>query len=104
MNMKELGKEINVVNRANGWVVFSKNDWVDSYKIPTSLALIHSKVSEALEAFRNDDFDNFREELADFIIRALNLADGLEIDIDEEVYKKLEKNRQRSYRHGGKKV
>jgi NTP pyrophosphatase (non-canonical NTP hydrolase) len=103
-NFKQLGSEINEINRANGWQVCQPQDWQDTYKIPGVLALIHSEVSEALEAFRNGDQTNFSEELADVIIRVLDCASGLGLDLDSEVVKKLEKNRQRGYKHGGKRV
>jgi NTP pyrophosphatase (non-canonical NTP hydrolase) len=100
-----LSKEINEINRNNGWKVVTKEDWGDSeYKIPAIIALITSEASEALEAFRKNDYENFKEELADVIIRTLDCCGGLDIDIEEEIMKKMEKNRQRSYRHGGKRV
>lgn len=102
--MNELGREINDINRANGWAVVQPEQWEDPYKIPAILALITSETSEALEAFRKDDRKNFAEECADQIIRILDLTAGLGIDIDAEVRRKLEKNRQRQYRHGGKRV
>lgn len=55
-----------------------------------------------LEAVRNRDPDNFAEELADVLIRVLDCARGCGIDIGHEVAKKLEKNRGRGFRHGGK--
>jgi NTP pyrophosphatase (non-canonical NTP hydrolase) len=47
---------------------------------------------------------NFGEELADTLIRVLDLASGLGIDLDSAVSAKLEKNKHRGYRHGGKRV
>ena len=80
------------------------DDPVAAYKIPAILALVTSEVSEALEAFRTRDRDNFEEELADVVIRVLDLAGGLGIDLDKALQDKLLKNRQRSYRHGNKVV
>lgn len=77
---------------------------LDAYRVPAVLALIHSEVSEALEAFRKDDRDNFAEELADVVIRTLDCAGGLGIDLEKAVLAKLEKNRGRGFRHGGKRV
>lgn len=102
--MNQLAKEINEVNRNNGWNVLEPEQWEDDYKIPAILALIHSEVSEALEAFRVGDGENFEEELADVIIRVLDCAGGLDLDMDSAVESKIEKNRRRGYRHGGKKV
>lgn len=103
-NMNELAKEIILINTANGWNCTKPEQWADTYKIPAVLALVHTEVSEAVEAFREDDKVNFAEELADVIIRVLDLCGGLEIDIDTEIRKKLEKNKTRSHRHGGKRV
>ena len=98
----KLGKEIREINKANGWKVTQKIDWGKVYKVPAILALIHSEVSEALEAFRKRDKENFAEELADIVIRVLDCAPGLGIDLDKEVAQKMKANRKRAYRHGGK--
>lgn len=103
--LNELGKEILKINLDNGWDVSQPGDWQSSaYKLPAKLALITSEVSEALEAFREDDALNFAEELADTLIRVLDLTAGLGLDMDAAVRMKLEKNKGRGYRHGGKRV
>lgn len=103
--LNELGKEILKINLNNGWDVSQPGDWTASaYKLPAKLALITSEVSEALEAFRKDDSLNFAEELADTLIRVLDLSAGLGLDMDAAVRLKLEKNKGRGYRHGGKRV
>lgn len=103
--LNQLGKEILEINLANGWDVSTPMDWdMTEYKIPAKLALIVSEASEALEAYRKHDQDNFAEELADTLIRILDLSAGLEIDIDEAVRAKLEKNKGRGFRHGNKRV
>lgn len=102
--MNDLGKEILVINTNNGWNVLKPEEWENDYKVPAILALIHSEASEALEAFRKNDKENFAEELADVIIRVLDCSAGLGIDIDSTVRAKLEKNKARAYKHGGKRV
>ena len=102
--LNERADEINKINRANGWEVLTPEDWSDARRVPTVLALIHSEVSEALEGFRHDDKANFAEELADILIRVLDCSGGLGIDLDNEVRKKLAKNRERGFKHGGKRV
>ena len=101
---QRLAAEIREINRANGWRVLQPDEWEDHYKIPGILALIHSEVSEALEAFRNNDPKNFEEELADIIIRVLDCAGGLGFDLEAAVRLKMEKNRKRPFRHGGKRL
>lgn len=104
-SLNELAKEINAINLNNGWEVVRPQEWTtNKYKIPAILALIHSEASEALEAFRKDDMENFAEELADVIIRCLDCAGGMGFDMDKVVDAKLEKNRGRGYKHGGKRI
>mgnify|MGYP000663212752 CR=1 FL=1 len=102
--LNELGKEIIEINRANGWEVLKPEEWDDTYKVPAMLALITSETSEALEGFRNRDYENFKEECADQIIRILDMTTGLGIDIDTEIRNKLEKNKKRGFKHGNKKM
>lgn len=99
-----LAAEIRAVNIANGWNVVVSTDFSDTYKIPAVLALIHSEVSEALEAFRKGDEENFVEEIADVLIRTLDLAGGIEPDFEAAVLEKIERNRKRAHRHGGKRL
>ncbi|OPD36983.1 nucleotide pyrophosphohydrolase [Clostridium botulinum] len=68
--------------------------------IATRLMLIVSEVSEALEGIRKDNIDNFKEELADIVIRVADLAGGLDIDLEKEIKNKMEKNKNRPYKHG----
>ncbi|MFA6306916.1 MAG: hypothetical protein WCV70_03085 [Patescibacteria group bacterium] len=65
------------------------------------IALIHSEVSEAMEAYRRKKMngkDGFAEELADAIIRILHLAGVYKIDLEKEIIKKLEYNKNREWK------
>lgn len=68
--------------------------------ISTRLMLIVSELGEALEGLRQGDRDNFNEELADVAIRLGDLCGGLGIDLEAEVAKKMERNKERPYKHG----
>jgi len=102
--LNSLGKVVLAINQNNGWNCTVPADWSDTYKIPAILALVGTEVSEAVEAFRHDDKDNFAEELADVVIRVLDCAAGLEIDLESAIAAKLTRNTERGYRHGGKRV
>ena len=111
--LQKLGSEIIAINTLNGWDVTQPTDWRDAlnidseavnakWKIPTKLALIHSEISEALEAFRVNDRENFIEEMGDAIIRILDCTHGLGMNVGKSIIVKLAKNRTRGFRHGNK--
>jgi len=56
------------------------------------LMLVVTEVSEAAEAVRKGDFVNFREEMIDVIIRCLDICATCEIDIEEELDRKIKIN------------
>ena len=96
MNIKEMSEEVHRNAVDHGW-------WEGVRPIPELLCLVHSEVSEALEAYRKGDTKNFAEELADIVIRVMDMAQGFDIDLEREIIRKHEINKSREYRHGGKK-
>ena len=72
------------------------------------IALMHSELSETLEAIRDDNpesekipgFSMVEEELADLIIRVLDYAHWKSLDLDRAIIAKLNYNAQRPYKHG----
>lgn len=80
-DLRALGKEIIAINTANGWKVTTPEAWHMPYKIPTYLTLIHTEISEAMEAFRHENTEEFYEECADVFIRILDMTEGLGIDV-----------------------
>ncbi len=70
--------------------------------VDTMLLRMHSEISEASEAVRDEDWDRFGEELADVFIRLVNCAEVMEIDLEKEVEKKHQRNLERPMLHGRK--
>ena len=68
----------------------------------TVLALIHSEVSEALEADRDPDVshDAYATELADILIRVLDHAETEGIELSHYVRAKMRENAGRDHKHG----
>jgi NTP pyrophosphatase (non-canonical NTP hydrolase) len=64
------------------------------------LMLLVTEVAEAAEAVRHDDFDNFKEELADAAIRLLDITESCGMDLEAEIEAKMVINRQREHKHG----
>lgn len=79
-------------------------EWVEKMgwhnKTPLeALALIASEVGEAINECRNESpTDAFGEELADIVLRVLDLAHWQGIDIQNEILLKMKKNDQRGSR------
>jgi NTP pyrophosphatase (non-canonical NTP hydrolase) len=71
---------------------------------PEKIALIHSEASEALEDYRKGREDHIPEELADIVIRVMDLAEGIDADLPEELLAKIEENTERDTQHGGRKI
>jgi NTP pyrophosphatase (non-canonical NTP hydrolase) len=119
--INNLAKEIHKNNVSKGFYEDKKN-------IGEMLCLIHSEVSEALEADRKNKYttgtiqtinnfvldemfvtdfqigvkDTFEDELADVVIRVLDLCAFKGIDIESHIEAKMRYNAMREYKHGKK--
>ena len=97
--MPESIKEWQAVIHNNAIV---KGFWEEQRSIPEMLCLIHSEVSECLEVYRGGHEGTIGEELADIVIRVLDMAEGLSIDLQSEMTKKHKFNLTRPRMHGKK--
>lgn len=71
-----------------------------SGNVLSQLMLVVSELGEAAEALRKGDLENFREEVADTVIRLFDLAGACGMDLEREISTKMSKNFSRPFRHG----
>lgn len=116
--LSHLAKHLHETAKEKGW--YDKEETDDAF-LERTCNNLHDEISELHEAWRNgalhdpcDKADKMRaeglreltclqEELADIVIRALDTAVRLNVDIGLAVAIKAAFNQTRPYRHGGKK-
>ena len=98
-------QQVNRINRMKGWINPGKDR-----NNGELIALTHSELSECLEYMRHGnpksdhiDMSGAEEELADVLIRVMDIAYTREFNVAKAFFMKLAYNKTRSYRHGGKK-
>lgn len=107
LNIKDLIKEAHENAKAHGW-------WDEDRGFGEQIALIHSELSEALEEFRDGkDYTEIYSdekgkpcgiptELADVLIRIFDTCGRYGIDLESAIKLKMDYNKTRPYKHGGK--
>ena len=93
MHLNQLVKQSHELARKKGF-------WDKDKSVPESLMLIVSELGEACEAHRCGDMDEFREEIADVFIRLGDFCGRHELDIESEIERKHNINKNRDYKHG----
>jgi NTP pyrophosphatase (non-canonical NTP hydrolase) len=72
----------------------------DPERIWEMLALIHTEVSEATDAYKKgESMEHLGEELTDAVIRILHLMSALNLDAEELFQNKMKKNWERPYKY-----
>src|SRR4030042_1292013 len=121
MEIRKMQKEIYECAIRHGWwdiPIYPGESLQEAIyaQIPEKIALCHSELSEALECYRNGSIrgvsfvnetvhgkpEGFAIELADAIIRILDLSEAVGLDIQSAMEIKMKYNETRTYRHGGK--
>lgn len=95
MTIRELQKESFAIATEKGWHESSPG-WERM-----GLNII-SEIIEAHEAWRNKRDEKIGEELADAVIRIVDTAETMGIDLEEAITAKMAFNKTRPYKHGGK--
>jgi NTP pyrophosphatase (non-canonical NTP hydrolase) len=107
LSLSEFQRDCHKTSIDHGW-------WEGNVNVPEKLMLIVSEIAEALEDYRNgknltgvfydsnDKPEGFAVELADAIIRILDLCGYLGIDLAEALSVKHAYNQSRPWRHGSK--
>lgn len=111
MDLAQLQKEAYQISKDHG---FHETRVITTTEVLAKLALIHSEVSEAVEDARIRKVDDlktlgftetgkpieFPSELADIIIRTLDLAEMLDVDLVHAIEAKMKYNKSRPKMHG----
>lgn len=119
-SLEQMEEEVYRTNVANGW-------FEDGRTFGDDIALLHSEVSEAFEAFRDHGLDDVTvgttyatqaevdaappvkpegvgSEFADILVRLLDSSRRHGINLRSEYVRKIAFNKTRGHKHGGKRI
>ena len=107
LSIKQLTDLVHSINVKAGWwtdiktgeSLESKQGEQPKRNVPEMLCLVHSEVSEAMEGFRKNLMDDklphrpmLEVELADAVMRILDMCGGLGLDLQGAIFEKLSYN------------
>lgn len=104
LSLEELAGKVKAVNLANGWKTKPWSSPIGDKSVDQSVMMIADECFEAKRRFNKDDFEGFKEEIADIIIRCLDLAHdlGFHEQLETIIIGKNEFNKTRGFKHGKK--
>lgn len=118
MNIRDMAEAVHTLAKSKGW---HDDDETQDHFVERTCNNLHDEISELHEAWRNGNLNDpcdkaakmvehgipaltcLQEELADIVIRAMDSAEKLGVDIEAVILAKHAFNKTRSHRHGGKK-
>lgn len=90
--MKKMIEKITQFRDERGWLPYhNEKDLAISISLEANELLENFQWKSSEEALESSA-ENIKEEMADVLIYLLQLADKMDIDLEEEVFKKMEKN------------
>lgn len=92
--------EISELCKISHKIAVEKGFYWRKREVPELLMLIVTELAEACESDRIGDFNNFNEEIADTFIRLGDMCGYFNIDIENEIKKKMAINEKRPQKHG----
>jgi NTP pyrophosphatase (non-canonical NTP hydrolase) len=93
MRINEIAKEITKIRFDHGFTT-SKDNMLEK------LMLVVTECSEAAEDVRDGNWNHFAEDIADAMIRLMDIGNSLGYDLEGEIRRKMEINKTRPYLHG----
>lgn len=115
MDIKKLSQELHTIAKEKGFWEPKKcphcgGELPEKRNFGEMIALIHSELSEALEADRQGnppcekipEITAIEEEMADALIRILDICEGNNFDIIKAIEMKMDFNSKRAWKHGKK--
>lgn len=100
-DIDEIARSISVWRYSKGFVTPASIDTEqERHEMLGKLMLVVTEVAEAAEAIRHNDRNNFKEELADIMIRVLDICHTMGITPSYIIQDKMGTNRQRPIKHG----
>lgn len=92
IKMKQMMEKIIQFRDERNWSPFhNEKDLAISISLEANELLENFQWKSSEEAIKRSE-ENIKEEMADVLIYLLQLADKMKVDLEEEVYKKMEKN------------